>query len=379
MPGFEIINNQEKKAVNKVFSEGAVFFAHGFQKLRKKYHVREFEALAKKKMGSKFSVAVTSGTSATLIALKALGVKRGDEVITQGFNFIATVEAIIECGAKPIIINVDETYNMCPEELKKSINKKTKAIIPVHMLGVSADMKEIVKIAKKKKIPILEDNCESMGAKYKNKYLCCVGKVGVVSLDYGKTITTGEGGMIFTDDKKVFKYCMEYHDHGHENNPRYPRGMDTKSITGFNYRMTELQAAIGKVQLKKLDSIIKDNKKRYNVLYNQLKNTILKFRKIPLNTQPIYDTLIFSCGNKAKKRKIINLLNKRGFGTKNLPDAIKWHCAYFWDHALKSSQVKKLKKTKILLENSIAVPIWLRKSEKSYQKIGREIFELLYD
>ena len=330
-------------------------------------------------MGSKFSVAVTSGTSATLIALKALGVKRGDEVITQGFNFIATVEAIIECGAKPIIINVDETYNMCPEELKKSINKKTKAIIPVHMLGVSADMKEIVKIAKKKKIPILEDNCESMGAKYKNKYLCCVGKVGVVSLDYGKTITTGEGGMIFTDDKKVFKYCMEYHDHGHENNPRYPRGMDTKSITGFNYRMTELQAAIGKVQLKKLDSIIKDNKKRYNVLYNQLKNTILKFRKIPLNTQPIYDTLIFSCGNKVKKRKIINLLNKRGFGTKNLPDAIKWHCAYFWDHALKSSQVKKLKKTKILLENSIAVPIWLRKSEKSYQKIGREIFELLYD
>ena len=177
MPGFEIINNQEKKAVNKVFSEGAVFFAHGFQKLRKKYHVREFEALAKKKMGSKFSVAVTSGTSATLIALKALGVKRGDEVITQGFNFIATVEAIIECGAKPIIINVDETYNMCPEELKKSINKKTKAIIPVHMLGVSADMKEIVKIAKKKKIPILEDNCESMGAKYKNKYLCCVGKL----------------------------------------------------------------------------------------------------------------------------------------------------------------------------------------------------------
>ncbi len=379
MPGFELIDNLEKKAVNKIFSEGAVFFAHGFEKLRKRFHVREFEQLAKKKLGSKFSLAVTSGTSATLIALKALGVKKGDEVITQGFNFIATIEAIIECGAKPILTNVNDTYNMCPKELKKLITKKTKAIIPVHMLGVSADMEEIVKIAKKKKIPILEDNCESMGAKYKKKYLCCVGKVGVVSLDYGKTITTGEGGLIFTNDKKVFKYCKEYHDHGHENNPRYSRGMDTKRITGFNYRMTEIQAAIGKVQLKKLDMILKKNEKRYKILYDQLKNTILKFRKIPSSTKPIYDTLIFSCRNKAKLRKIVNLLNAKGFGTKNLPDAIKWHCAFFWDHALNSSQISKLKKTKILLENSIAVPIWLKKSEKSYQKIGKEIFKVLND
>tara|TARA_X000000950_G_scaffold288665_1_gene406621 strand:- start:1065 stop:2204 length:1140 start_codon:yes stop_codon:yes gene_type:complete len=379
MPGFEIIDNLEKKAVNKIFSEGAVFFAHGFTKLRKRYHVREFEKLAKKKMRSKYSLAVTSGTSATLIALKALGVKRGDEVITQAFNFIATVEAIIECGAKPILVNVDETYNMCPKELKKSITKKTKAIIPVHMLGVSALMGEIVKIAKKKKIPILEDNCESMGAKYKGKYLCCVGKVGVVSFDYGKTITTGEGGMIFTNDKKVFKYCMEYHDHGHELNPKYPRGMDTKSISGFNYRMTELQAAIGKVQLKKLDFIIKKNRERYKLLYDQLKNSILKFRKIPSDTQQIYDTLIFSCENKAKRRKIVNLLNIKGFGTKNLPDAIKWHCAYFWDHALTPLQISKLKKTKILLENSIAVPIWLKKSEKKYKTIGREILKVLND
>ena len=137
MPGFEIINNLEKKAVNSIFSEGAVFFAHGFKKLRKRYHVREFEKSAKKKMGSKYALAVSSGTSATLIALKALGVKRGDEVITQAFNFIATVEAIIECGAKPVIVNIDETYNMCPIELKKAINRKTKVIIPVHMLGVS--------------------------------------------------------------------------------------------------------------------------------------------------------------------------------------------------------------------------------------------------
>jgi len=377
MPGFELINNLEKKAVNKIFSEGAVFFAHGFNKLRKRFHVREFETISKKKMRSKFSLAVTSGTSATLIALKALGIKPGDEVITQSFNFIATVEAIIECGAKPVIVNIDDTLNMCPRDLKKAITKKTKAIVPVHMLGVSARMKEILKIAKDKKIPVLEDNCESMGAKYKKKYLGCVGDVGVVSYDYGKTITTGEGGMIFTNNKKIFKYCREYHDHGHELNPKYPRGMDTKSITGFNYRMTELQAAIGKVQIKKLDYIIKENKKRYENIFNKIKDSSLEFRQIPNNTNQIFDTLIFKCSNKSKRKKIVKLLNKKGFGTKNLPDAIKWHCAYYWDHALTSKQIKKLKKTKNLLETSIAIPIWLRKSVSSYKSLGKEILKIL--
>lgn len=373
MPGFEIINNLEKKAVNKVFEEGAVFFAHGFQKFRKKYHVREFENLARKKMRSKYSLAVTSGTSATLIALKALGVKRGDEVITQAFNFIATVEAIIECGAKPVIVNIDETYNMCPAELKKAINRKTKAIIPVHMLGISAKMDEIIRIAKNKKIPILEDNCESMGAKYKGKYLACVSEVGVVSFDYGKTITTGEGGMIFTNNKKIYKYCKEYHDHGHELNPKLPRGMDTKSITGFNYRMTEIQAVIGKVQLKKLNYIIKENKKRYNSIFNEIKNLGFIFRSIPKKTEQIFDTLIFYCKNRAQRKVIIKLLNNRGFGTKNLPDAIKWHCAYYWDHALGQKNIKSLKKTKNLLENSIAIPIWLKKKILDYKLIGIEI------
>lgn len=377
MPGFEIIDHLEKKAVNEVFSEGAVFFAHGFQKFRKKYHVRDFEKLARKKMGAKYSLAVTSGTSATLIALKALGVKRGDEVITQAFNFVATVEAIIECGANPIIVNIDETYNMCPLELKKAINPKTKAIIPVHMLGISANMNEIIKIAKNKKIPILEDNCESMGAKYKDKYLACVGEVGVVSFDYGKTITTGEGGMIFTNNKKIFKYCMEYHDHGHELNPKFPRGMDTKNITGFNYRMTELQAAIGKVQIKKLSSIIKENKKRYNSIFNEIKNSSLEFRKIPDDTEQIYDTLIFKCPNVSKRKKIVKLLNNKGFGTKNLPDALKWHCAYYWDHALNSKQINRLEKTKNILEISIALPIWLKKKVTSYTRIGKEILNIL--
>ena len=224
MPGFEWIDAEEKNAVASVFDEGGVLFAHGFDKRRKKYHVREFENKFCELFGSSNALAVTSGTAAIKIGLKSLGVNRGDEVITQSFNFIATIEAILDCGAKPIICNIDKTLNMDPIDLENRISKKTKAIIPVHMLGVSAQMDQIMNISKKHKVPILEDNCEAIGAKYNNKYLGTIGDLGVLSFDQGKMIATGEGGMILTDNKNIDDYCRQYHDHGHENNPNFPRG-----------------------------------------------------------------------------------------------------------------------------------------------------------
>ena len=377
MPGFEYLGKEELKELNNLFKrDKACLFAHGFEKFRNRFHVREFEAQCAKKMKTKYALAVTSGTSAIKIGLKALGVKPGDEVITQGFNFIATVEAIIDAGAKPIMCNIDQSLNMCPDDLKKLISKKTKAIIPVHMLGVTCKMDEIKQIAKKNKIKILEDNCESMGAKYKNKLLGTLGEIGVVSYDFGKTITCGEGGMIFTNDKKLDKYARDYHDHGHELNPNFPRGEDTVKIVGFNYRMTEMQAIVGKEQLKKLNRIIKENKKRYKKLENKIKNTVI-LREEPKKGEQIYDTLILFMKNKKKRNKIVNFLKKEGFGTKNLPDAIKWHCASFWKHALPKNQIKRIKKTKVLLENSIAIPIWLRKSVADYNKLGKKLHNIL--
>ena len=120
MPGWEVIDKKESNALQKLFKEGGVLFAHGFNKFRKKYHVREFEKLSARKFNMKFAQAVSSGTAAIKIALLSLGVKRGDEVITQAFNFIATIEAILDIGAKPIIVDVDKTLNMCPKSLKRS-------------------------------------------------------------------------------------------------------------------------------------------------------------------------------------------------------------------------------------------------------------------
>ena len=256
MPGWEIIGLEEKKALSNLINEGGCLFAHGFKNSRKKYHVREFENGIKKKFNSKYCLAVSSGTSAIKISLKSLGVGRGDEVITQAFNFVATIEAIVECGAKPVICDIDEALNMCHIDLQKKITKRTKVILPVHMLGVGADLTKIFKIAKKSNLKVLEDNCEAVGGKYKNKYLGGAGHIGVFSFDFSKTITTGEGGAIITNNNLLDKYCESTMTMD-QNNIRYPRGQDTVRLQGFNYRMTEMQAVVGKTQLKKLNYILK--------------------------------------------------------------------------------------------------------------------------
>tara|TARA_Y100000590_G_scaffold135594_1_gene155167 strand:- start:36480 stop:37610 length:1131 start_codon:yes stop_codon:yes gene_type:complete len=372
MPGFEIIDKKEKKAVNSIFKEGGVLFAHGFERMRKKFHIREFEKMFCKKFKCKHSLAVSSGTAAIKIGLKALGVKPGDEVITQAFNFIATVEAIVDVGAKPIIVNVDDTLNMNVEDLKKAITPRTKVILPVHMLGVPANIGSIMKFAKAKKIKVLEDNCESVGARFNKKYLGTIGHIGVLSFDFGKVITTGEGGMILTNDSKLDKYSREYHDHGHENNPKLPRGKDTRSIYGFNYRMTELQGAIGKVQLSKLNYIVKNNKERYISLLKGIGNKF-KLRTIPSKSQIIYDTFILFVENNHLRNKIVKYLQQNGFGTKNLPDAIAWHCAAYWDHVLEKKQTNIAMITKKKLGKAIAIPIWINKSPKDYLTLGKNL------
>ena len=372
MPGFEIINDLEKKAIVRLFDEGGILMAHGFDNIRKHFYVREFEDNFKKKIKTSKALAVTSGTAAIKIALKSLGIGPGDEVITQSFNFIATIEAIIDVGAKPIIANVDNTLNIDVKLIEKLITKKTKAIIPVHMLGFSCQMDEIMKISKKFKLPVVEDNCEALGAFYKNKALGSIGHLGIFSFDFGKTITTGEGGMIVTNSKKLDKISREYHDHGHENNPKLPRGKDTKSKPGFNYRMTEMQGAIGNVQLKKLNFIIKENKSRYKNFDNTLSNKFTR-RSSVKNSISSFDTFIIFEEDEKTRYKIINTYKKEGFGIKNLPDAMEWHCTYYWDHVFNKTEISSFKKTKEILSKAIALPISLNKNKDDYIKLAKLI------
>ncbi len=378
MPGFELIGDEERAALNALFDEGGVLFAHGFDGMRKHFHVREFEGAVAERLKCSHALAVTSGTAATKIALKSLGVGLGDEVITQAFNFIATIEAILETGATPVIANVNDTLNMDPDELSTLITDRTKAIIPVHMLGVPAEMNEIMAIARAHTIPVLEDVCEALGAEYNGQPLGGLGDVAAISFDFGKVITCGEGGMVLTNNPAIDKFAREYHDHGHENNPSLPRGRDTKSIHGFNYRITEMQAVVGKTQLSRLNTILTMNLERYEAFAEVFGNAT-PTRRIPTAGKPINDAFIMLIAEQSIRERVIKTLNDAGFGTKNLPDAMEWHCAAYWDHALESKQVEHAAATRDLLMTAVAVPIWLRKTPVEYAALGEMVRHAVHE
>ena len=375
MPGYEVIGKEEKKAVSRLFEEGKVFFAHGFDKIRKHFHVREFEADLKSTFAQKMSdsLCVSSGTAAIKIALKALDIGPGDEVITQAFNFIATVEAIVDTGATLVITDIDETLNMSTKSLKKLITKKTRAIVPVHMLGVPANMLAINKISKEYSIPIIEDACEAIGAKVGNTYVGGLGDFGIYSFDFGKMITTGEGGVIFSRSKNLGKKARMYHDHGHKNLKDIPRGKDTAGIVGFNYRMTEISGAFGKEQLKKFPKILEASKKRYIALQENINHEDIKFRSINLGNQANYDTFVVVIENNTLRKKVIETLIRTSFGTKNLPDAFNWHCAYFWKHVDENIRTKEVKDSYQKLLKCVAVPILISRSISDYKNLAKEI------
>ncbi len=382
MSGNEIIGTEELKEIKNIFfKSNGVLFAHGFDARRNNiFRTKIFEKNFAKKVGSKYAVSCSSGTAACTIALLALNVKPGDEVITQAFTFIATVESILMIGAKPIIVDTDKGLNMCPNDLEKKITNKTKCIIPVHMLGQSCEMNKILKISKKNKIPILEDACEALGAKYKGKYLGNLAEVGFFSLDFGKIITTGEGGMLTTNNKKIYNLLCALRDHGHENKINVHRGMDKAILPGFNFRMTELQAAVGIAQLKKLNKILRLKKKNFLKIKKFLisKYPNLKFREIHKFSTDQYDVLCLIFENQTKANKVFKLFKKNNIPTSILPVARRWHFAGDWDHIWKNSNYKKnWNNCRKLLNRTVSIPISITDTQNSLNEKLKIIKKIL--
>ena len=382
MAGYELIGKEELKEINKVFKEGGILFRHGFEKLRKSFKVLEFEKKFAKYMNSKYALAVTSGTAALRVALAGLNLKDGDEVITQSFTFVATVEAIVEARLQPVCCDVDQTLNMSPQKLNKLINKKTKAVIVVHMLGVSPHMNEIIKICKKKNIAIIEDTAWGCGGYYNNKRLGTLGRIGTFSFDFAKSITTGEGGMILFKNKRDFLNAKAWHDHGHENNPKVPRWEDTRKKSGFNFRMNELQACVGLAQLKKLEKILLSHRKNYNLIFNRIKKLGLNFIEIPSKNIQTFESLIFFAKDKIQAKKFRNSLLKNGISTKILPEASTWHFCKFWSHIKElKKKHKKLEKNFVesdrLLSRAVSIPINIKMKKEIPEKIFNSLKKVL--
>ncbi len=382
MPGYELIDNKEKKEINTLFNKAnGVLFRHSFENIRNNvFKVKEFESLFAKKMNTNYSLAVSSGTAALRVALASINIGKGDEVITQSFTFVATVESIIESGAIPICTEVNKTLNMDPDDLKKKINSKTKAVIVVHMLGTPANMDEIVRICKKNKVYLIEDTAWGCGGSYKNMKLGTLGDIGTYSFDFAKTITTGEGGMLVFKNKKIYNKACAWHDHGHENNPKVPRWEDTRKSSGFNYRMSELQGAIGVAQIKKLDYIVMQHRKNKEKIKKKLERfEKIEFREVPNGSKDTADSLIFFVKNEKIASSCRKILLKHNIGTKILPEAYTWHFAETWSHMpiLKKNNKFGFPITKRLLKRSVSIPISIKMDREIPDKISELVGRIL--
>lgn len=371
MPGYELIDNKELEEISKIFMNGSVLYRYGFEKIRNnKFFVKEFEKKFSKSINSKYSLAVTSGTAALRVALSTIGLKKDDEVITQSFTFVATVEAIVESGANPVCLEIDETLNMDPQELEKNINKKTRAVIFVHMLGSTGKIDKIKKICKKHNLILIEDTAWGLGSTFKNKKLGTIGDIGTFSFDYAKIITTGEGGMVTFKKKETYLKAAAWHDHGHENNPKYARWEDTRKSSGFNYRISEVTAAIGIIQLQKLNKIRKLQIKNYNLLKSQITNIKIKFRAIPKHSTQNCDALILVLPSKKICLDLKKKLNLFNISTKILPEALTWHFSKYWTHIPKLKK-NYFKKSEVLLSKCLSIPINCYSNPEQLIKISK--------
>ncbi|MBL8349001.1 MAG: DegT/DnrJ/EryC1/StrS family aminotransferase [Burkholderiaceae bacterium] len=334
MPGYELMGREELAEIQDVFDHGAVLFRHGFDALRQgRYKVKDFEAAMAARLGVPHALAVSSGTAALRVALAGLGLGAGDEVITQAFTFVATVEAIIESRATPVCAEVDATLNMDPVDLARRITPRTKAVIVVHMLGTPARLPEIQALCDAHGLALIEDTAWGLGGALHGRPLGTWGAAGTLSFDFAKTLTTGEGGMVVCRDPDVWARCAAWHDHGHENNPALPRWEDSRSSSGFNFRMGELAGAVGLAQLRKLDGIVGAQRAHRDRLWAAIADLPgVSARAVPAGAYETADALVFFVPDADAARRSRAALLAHGLATKILPEATRWHFAGTWTH-----------------------------------------------
>jgi dTDP-4-amino-4,6-dideoxygalactose transaminase len=296
--GFDLIKDEVMKAIESVFSEMNLYLGPNVQALEE-----EFASYC----GTKYAIGVGSGTEAIRLALISYGIGEGDEVITVPNTFFATVEAIVNTGARPVFVDIDPvTFNINTSFIEKKITSKTKAIIPVHMYGQSVDMEPIMKVSKKYEIKIIEDSCQAHGAEYYGKKCGSIGDAGCFSFYFTKNMGGyGEGGMVVTNNNEIAEKVKLYRNHGHKTKYEH-------SVIGYNSRLDEIQAAILRVKLKYLDKYNEARRqiaKRYNAI---LQDTPLGLPKESNSREHVYHLYVVRSQIRDKLQKY---LTDRGIGT----------------------------------------------------------------
>jgi 8-amino-3,8-dideoxy-alpha-D-manno-octulosonate transaminase len=342
MPGFEIFDESEKQQINEVMDKGFTF-RYNFDGMRNNvWKARELESLICETINVKHAHLVSSGTTALTTALAAAGIGAGDEVIVPPFTFVASVEAIVLAGAVPIFAEIDETLTLSAEGIEAAITPKTKAVNFVHMCGYGGHMDAVKKVCDKHGLVLLEDACQATGATYHGQTLGTIGQVGTFSFDSVKTISCGEGGAVLTNDETIYNNAHMFSDHGHDH-IGMDRGAEGHPIMGSNFRISEMNAAVGVAQWKKLDRILETQRKNKKALKEALKQyPEVSFRELPDEAGDNAGFLSIMLPTEERAKEVNAALAEQGVPAVFYWYANNWHYLKNWKHIHQMKSSAKL-------------------------------------
>ncbi len=394
MPGFELFGDEERKEVNDVLETG-ILMRYGFDGPRKGiWKSKELEAAICARFGTEYAQLTSSGTAALTTAMAALGVGAGDEVIMPAFTFVASFEAVLSMGAIPVLVDIDESLTLAPDAVKAAITSKTKCVMPVHMCGSMADLDALKAICAEHKLILLEDACQSIGGTYKGKLLGTIGDAGTFSFDFVKTITCGEGGVVMTNNKEVFIKSDAFTDHGHDH-LGIDRGADLHPFLGYNFRISELHAAVGLAQIKKLDTFLELQKRNNQILRSYIQQVPeVSFRVVPDPAGDSFSFLTWFLPTQAQTEKVMDAFKEAGILAGNFYwFANTWHYIRKWDHlktskslyafsdaqqnALTGLQTANFEKSDAIMSRCISTAISLVWTEEQVHEKGAKFLAVL--
>ena len=330
-PGGMEIGDEEEQAVLEVLRAKRLFRYYGPGEADSK--ASQLERAFAEKTGARYAVAVTSGTAALVCGLQGIGIGPGDEVIVPAYTWIASASAVVAAGGIPVIAEVDETLLLDPADVERKITSYTKAIMPVHMRGAACRMDELMALANEHGLKVIEDVAQANGGSYKGQALGTFGDVGCYSLQFNKIITSGEGGMVVTNDESVWKRTNMYHDVIGALRLEFDAA---ELLCGVNYRMPELLAAVALVQLRRLDGLIDAMRQRKRMLKAGIEDVTrrkgISFREL---ADPEGDTAIatvFFMDSAAQADAVSQALRAEniGAGTLYRPQGIDYHVYASW-------------------------------------------------
>lgn len=342
MPGFEIFDESEKQQVNEVMDKGFTF-RYNFDGMRNDvWKARELESMICETIKVKHAHLVSSGTTALTTALTAAGIGAGDEVIVPPFTFVASVEAIVLAGAIPVFAEIDETLTLSAQGIEAVITPKTKAVNFVHMCGYGGHMDAIKAVCDKHNLVLLEDACQATGATYKGQALGTIGQVGTFSFDSVKTISCGEGGAVLTNDETIYNNAHMFSDHGHDH-IGMDRGAESHPIMGSNFRISEMNAAVGVAQWKKLDRILDIQRRNKKALKDALKQySEVDFRVITDESGDNAGFLSIIMPTEERAKEVVAALGEQKVPAVFYWYANNWHYLKNWKHIHEMKSSAKL-------------------------------------